>query len=53
MAPGEAQNIKNSAARQARAVRLLRAPRGIALTGTPVENRLPELRSIMDFLKSC
>jgi len=46
----EAQNVKNSAARQAHAVRALRAPRRVALTGTPVENRLAELWSIMQFL---
>ena len=46
----EAQNIKNSAARQAQAVRRIRAPRRIALTGTPVENRLSELWSIMEVL---
>jgi non-specific serine/threonine protein kinase len=46
----EAQNIKNSAAKQSQAVRALRAPRRVALTGTPVENRLSELWSIMDFL---
>jgi non-specific serine/threonine protein kinase len=46
----EAQNIKNSAARQTQAVRRIRAPRRIALTGTPVENRLTELWSIMEVL---
>lgn len=46
----EAQNIKNSAARQAQAVRRITAPRRIALTGTPVENRLAELWSIMEVL---
>ncbi len=46
----EAQNIKNSAAKQAVAVRSLRAVRRLALTGTPVENRLSELWSIIDFL---
>ncbi|MDA3627119.1 DEAD/DEAH box helicase [Saccharopolyspora sp. WRP15-2] len=45
----EAQNIKNSNARQSRAVRGLSARQRIALTGTPVENRLAELWSIMDF----
>ncbi|RKT82542.1 Superfamily II DNA or RNA helicase, SNF2 family [Saccharopolyspora antimicrobica] len=45
----EAQNIKNSNSRQARAVRGLSARQRIALTGTPVENRLAELWSIMDF----
>lgn len=46
----EAQNIKNAGARQSQAVRALHAPRRIALTGTPVENRLSELWSILDFL---
>ena len=46
----EAQNIKNGAARQAQAVRRVRAPRRIALTGTPVENRLADLWSIMEVL---
>ena len=46
----EAQNIKNHATKQARAVRKLPAESRIVLTGTPVENRLAELWSIMDFL---
>jgi SNF2 family DNA or RNA helicase len=46
----EAQNIKNPQAKQTRALRKLAAPRRIALTGTPVENRLSELWSIMEFL---
>lgn len=45
----EAQAIKNSRTRQARAVRGLRADTRIALTGTPVENNLGELWSIMEF----
>ena len=45
----EAQNIKNPGTRQARAVRSLPAASRIALTGTPVENRLAELWSIMEF----
>jgi SNF2 family DNA or RNA helicase len=45
----EAQNIKNSATRQAQAVRAIPARARIALTGTPVENRLTELWSIMEF----
>jgi SNF2 family DNA or RNA helicase len=45
----EAQNIKNAATRQARAVRALPAEARIALTGTPVENRLTDLWSIMEF----
>ena len=46
----EAQNIKNPAAKQTQAVRWLKAQNRIALTGTPVENRLLELWSIMEFL---
>jgi SNF2 family DNA or RNA helicase len=46
----EAQAIKNSLSKSAKAVRRLRAGHRIALTGTPVENRLAELWSIMDFL---
>jgi non-specific serine/threonine protein kinase len=46
----EAQHIKNSGTRQARAVRTLQASQRVALTGTPVENRLIELWSIMEFL---
>ncbi|HTW04906.1 MAG TPA: DEAD/DEAH box helicase [Streptosporangiaceae bacterium] len=46
----EAQNIKNAATRQARAVRALPAQARIALTGTPVENRLTDLWSIMEFV---
>ena len=46
----EAQNIKNQAAKQTQAVRRLQARYRVALTGTPVENRLSELWSIMHFL---
>ncbi|HCF26913.1 MAG TPA: ATP-dependent helicase [Cyanobacteria bacterium UBA11049] len=46
----EAQNIKNSEAKQSQAVRQLEPEFRIALTGTPVENRLQELWSILDFL---
>ncbi len=46
----EAQNIKNAEAKQSQAVRQLEPEFRIALTGTPVENRLQELWSIMDFL---
>jgi SNF2 family DNA or RNA helicase len=46
----EAQAIKNSLSQSAKAVRRLNAGHRIALTGTPVENRLAELWSIMDFL---
>ncbi len=46
----EAQNVKNPDAKQSQAVRQLKANFKIALTGTPVENRLGELWSILDFL---
>ena len=46
----EAQQIKNSAARTTQSVRAIPAERRIAMTGTPVENRLAELWSIMQFL---
>ncbi len=46
----EAQAIKNPGARQTRAVKALRAPVRIALTGTPVENSLGDLWSLFDFL---
>ena len=46
----ESQNIKNPAAKQSQAVREIPAGFRIALTGTPVENRLGELWSILDFL---
>ncbi|HAJ61454.1 MAG TPA: helicase [Cyanobacteria bacterium UBA8543] len=46
----EAQNIKNPGAKQSQAVRKLETGFHIALTGTPVENRLSELWSILDFL---
>ena len=46
----EAQNIKNPSAKQSQAARKLSADFRLALTGTPVENRLSELWSIMHFL---
>jgi non-specific serine/threonine protein kinase len=46
----EAQAIKNSGTRQARAVKELKAQARFALTGTPVENRAGDLWSIFDFL---
>ena len=46
----EAQNIKNPEAKQSRSAHRLGAGFRVALTGTPVENRLSELWSIMDFL---
>ena len=46
----EAQNIKNAATKQSRAIRKLKGGHHIALTGTPMENRLTELWSIFDFI---
>ncbi len=46
----EAQNIKNPQAKQSQSVRKLNTGFRVALTGTPVENRLSELWSILDFL---
>ena len=45
----EAQALKNPAAKQTKAVKQLEAEARIALTGTPVENRLSDLWSIFDF----
>lgn len=45
----EAQNIKNNDTAQSKAVRSLKADVHIAMSGTPVENRLTEYWSIMDF----
>ena len=45
----EAQNIKNPQAAQSKAVNKLRARHRLALTGTPVENRLMDLWSIFHF----
>ncbi|TMG96685.1 MAG: DEAD/DEAH box helicase, partial [Betaproteobacteria bacterium] len=45
----EAQNIKNPAAAQSRAVKSIPAGGFVAMSGTPVENRLSEYWSIMDF----
>jgi hypothetical protein len=44
----EAQMVKNPATKAAKAVRKLRADQKLALTGTPVENRLSELWAILD-----
>jgi non-specific serine/threonine protein kinase len=46
----EAQAIKNPAASQTRKAKALRAPTRIAMTGTPVENRLSDLWSLFDFI---
>ncbi len=45
----EAQNIKNPETKQAKAARALKADYRIALTGTPVENHVGDLWSIMEF----
>ncbi len=46
----EAQDVKNPATKRARALRRLNARRVLALTGTPIENRLDELWAIMDIV---
>ena len=46
----EAQNIKNMQTQQSRSIRKLKGEHHIALTGTPVENRLSELWAIFDFI---
>jgi SNF2 family DNA or RNA helicase len=46
----EAQFIKNPTTKQSKSVRELESDARVALTGTPVENRLSELWSILDFL---
>jgi hypothetical protein len=46
----EAQDVKNPATKRARALRMLPARRRVAMTGTPIENRLNELWAIMDIL---
>ena len=46
----EAQAIRNPATRQSRAARKLAADARIAMTGTPVENRLGDLWALFDFL---
>jgi hypothetical protein len=46
----EAQQVKNPGTAQAKAVQRLRALRRVALTGTPIENRLSELWSLMHVL---
>jgi SNF2 family DNA or RNA helicase len=50
LALDEAQNIKNTYTNQSQVIKSLRADMRIALTGTPIENKLSELWSIMDFL---
>lgn len=46
----EAQNIKNMYTKQSRTIRRFKGQHHIALTGTPIENRLSELWSIFDFI---
>jgi SNF2 family DNA or RNA helicase len=46
----EAQNIKNPETQQARAARSLKSDYRLALTGTPVENSVGDLWSLMEFL---
>jgi superfamily II DNA or RNA helicase len=46
----EAQAIKNPGAKQTRAAKKLEARSRVALTGTPIENRLGDLWSIFDFI---
>ncbi len=46
----EAQDVKNPATKRARALRRIPARRRLALTGTPIENRLDELWAIMDLV---
>ncbi len=46
----ESQNIKNSTSQTAQAVKQLQASHKLALSGTPIENKLEELWSVFDFL---
>src|SRR6185503_18629475 len=46
----EAQHIKNPLSATARAAKKLETERRLAMTGTPIENRLSEIWSIMDFV---
>ena len=46
----EAQHIKNPASATAQVAKTIKASRRLALTGTPVENRLSEIWSIFDFV---
>jgi superfamily II DNA or RNA helicase len=46
----EAQAIKNPSTRQAKAVRRLQSEQRLALTGTPIENRLGDLWALFDFV---
>jgi hypothetical protein len=46
----ESQKVKNRATLTARTIKSLRSPYGILLTGTPLENRLDELHSLVEFV---
>ncbi len=46
----EAQAIKNAGSKQSRATKQLKSGARIALTGTPIENRLSDLWSLFDFI---
>ncbi len=46
----ESQNIKNAMSQTAQSVKMLNADHKLALSGTPIENRLEELWSVFDFL---
>lgn len=46
----EAQAIKNSGTKQTKAIKQISAKMRIAMTGTPIENRLGDLWSLFDFL---
>ena len=46
----ESQNIKNATSQTAQAVKQLNAQHKLALSGTPIENKLEELWSVFDFL---
>ena len=46
----EAQNIKNPSTKQTKAIKALGAKHRMALSGTPIENRLSEYWSIFDFI---
>lgn len=48
----EAQAIKNHGTKQAKAIKQLKSQFRIAMTGTPIENRLSELWSLFDFLNT-
>ena len=48
----EAQAIKNPATKQTKTIKAIKAKTKIAMTGTPIENRLSDLWSLFDFLDS-